>query len=343
MRNLLIFLSLLSFSTSVMGADTTKISTSSEEISENFDLKAVASAFGEAKDLEEFEKMLNDPEKQLSNLDLSGDGDVDYLRVMETVKGNTHYIAVQAVIGEDKYQDVCSIELEKDEKGKEVVQVVGDEYIYGVDYIYQPVYTTPPVIYVYFWAPVYSPWRSPWYWGYHPPHFHPWHPHPVHVYHKNVTVHVSRSVTYSKTTVRYSSNSVNIHNTNRRNDYGKQYPNSSHQNRNRNSVQNGAVTTQNRSTQTKQNSTQKRAVQNDWKPSSDRATTNQSGANGNLNGANKAGAVQNSNVKPAQTKKATTANQNSSFDNNNNKSNSSKQNLNSGGGGGRSGGGRRRR
>lgn len=277
----ILFLIAVMFFSPVFAQDTTKVSVKNEEIAENFDLKAVASAFGEAKDLEEFEKMLNDPEKQLSNLDLNEDGEVDYLRVMETVKGSTHYIAVQAVIGKDKYQDVCTIELEKDKKGEEVVQVVGDTYIYGPGYIYQPVYAAPPVIFVYFWAPVYHPWHSPWYWGYHPPYYRPWHPHPVHVYHRNVTVHVNVNVNYNRTTVRYSKNSVNIQKEQRRNDYGSAHPDKSFENRNRPANSDKKVESRPGEVKDRSSNSDKKAdvkaapttgrkVDSDWKKSSER-------------------------------------------------------------------------
>ena len=108
--------------------DKTTVTAQNDEISDNLDLEAVASVFGEAKDLEDFEKRLNDPETQLSNLDLNGDGEVDYLRVMETVKGKTHYIAIQVVIAKDQFQDVATIEVEKTSDDKTQVQVVGDVY-----------------------------------------------------------------------------------------------------------------------------------------------------------------------------------------------------------------------
>ncbi len=274
-----IFLILFFVMTPLWAQDTTKVKTMSEDISENFDLKAVASAFGEAKDLEEFEKMLNDPEKQLSNLDLNEDGEVDYLRVMETVKGNTHYISVQAVLGDDKFQDVCSIELEKEKEGKEVVQVVGDTYIYGPDYIYQPVYVHPPVIYVYFWAPAYHPWRSPWYWGYRPPYYRPWRPYPVHTYHRNVNVHVNVNVNYNRTTTRYSKTSVNINKKQSRNDYARTNPNNSFENRQKNSNKVEAQPAKGGTKQPPKNKVEAqpankkstgRDVQSDWKPAAER-------------------------------------------------------------------------
>jgi len=41
--------------------------------------------------LEDFEKKLNNPDTQISNLDLNEDGEVDYLRVIETSKDETHF------------------------------------------------------------------------------------------------------------------------------------------------------------------------------------------------------------------------------------------------------------
>lgn len=56
------------------------------EISDNLDLKAVASVFGESSNLQDFERRLNNPRLQLSNLDLNYDNQVDYLRVIESVE-----------------------------------------------------------------------------------------------------------------------------------------------------------------------------------------------------------------------------------------------------------------
>ena len=74
----------LSLMSSARADETVTVTATSSDISENLDLKTVATLFGQSKDLEEFEKNLNDPKSALSNLDLNGDGDVDYLRVIET-------------------------------------------------------------------------------------------------------------------------------------------------------------------------------------------------------------------------------------------------------------------
>ena len=166
LTTLLMTLALMS---SMLWADETiTVSANSSDISEGLDLKVVAKLFAEAKNLEEFETMLNNPDSAFCNLDLNGDGQVDYLRVVETGEGNKRLIVLQAILAKDIYQDVASIYVEKDEKNEVTVQVIGDEYVYGTNYIIEPVYVYRPVIYDWFWSDAWYAWQSPWYWGYYP-------------------------------------------------------------------------------------------------------------------------------------------------------------------------------
>ena len=154
--------------------ETVTVTATSSDISENLDLKTVATLFGQAKDLEQFEQLLNNPDSAFSNLDLNGDGEVDYLRVIETADNNRHLVVIQAVLARDIYQDVASIFVEKDNTTQSVtIQVIGDEYIYGTNYIIEPVYIHRPLIYDWFWGTSWVCWHSPYYWGYYP---HWWRP-----------------------------------------------------------------------------------------------------------------------------------------------------------------------
>ena len=265
--------------------DVTTVEAKNTEISDNLDLEAIASVFGEAKDLEEFEKKLNDPETQLSNLDLNEDGEVDYLRVMETSKGDTHLVTIQAVIGKDQYQDVATIDVEKKGKDETQVQVVGDVYMYGPGYIVEPVYVHPPVIFLFFWGPMYHPWHSPFYWGFYPPYYHPWRPFPRHRYRTNVNVHINVNNSYNHTSVRKSKTSIQLQKKSRRNDFGAKNPDQSFAKRNE-GVKNKQALSQKReipkNNKPKANNVKKpraneskkttgKQVQKDWKPASEKA------------------------------------------------------------------------
>ena len=269
----------------VYAEDVTTVEATDSDISDNLDLEAVASVFGESKDLEEFEKKLNDPETQISNLDLNEDGEVDYLRVTETSKGDTHLVTIQAVIGKDQYQDVATIDVEKKGKDETQVQVVGDVYIYGPGYIVEPVYVHPPVIFVFFWSPLYHPWHSPFYWGYYPPYYHPWHPYPRHRYQTNVRVNINVNNSYSYTSVRKSKTSIDLQKKSRRNDFGAKNPDKSFSKRN-DGVKNKQELSKKRETRksnkSKANDVKKptannnkattgKQVQKDWKPASEKA------------------------------------------------------------------------
>ena len=180
MRRLFLFFILSTigmWSLSFLRADqTVTITATNSDISQDLDLKTVATLFGQAKDLEQFEQLLNNPDSAFSNLDLNGDGNVDYLRVIETADQSRHLVVIQAVLAKDVYQDVASIFVEKDSESESVtVQVIGDEYIYGADYIIEPVYIYRPIIYDWFWGPSWVCWHSPFYWDYWPTWWHPYH------------------------------------------------------------------------------------------------------------------------------------------------------------------------
>lgn len=211
--------------------EVTTVNATSTEISDHLDLRAVASIFGESANLEDFERRLNDPKVQISNLDLNNDNQVDYLRVIESVEGPTHLIVLQSVLERDVYQDVATLEVEKDAHNNIQVQVVGDVYMYGPNYIYEPVYVSPPVIFTSFWIGSYRPYVSNWYWGYYPRYYQVWHPHPIYRYRRNVNVYINLHNHYNYVNVRRSDRAVALYNGRRANGYERQYPNRSFQQR----------------------------------------------------------------------------------------------------------------
>ena len=95
------------------GRKNVTVQAESQDISYNLDLRAVANLFADSRDLEEFEMRLNDFESGINNLDMNQDGQVDYLRVIETSKRNSHLVVIQAILDRDVFQDVATIVVEK--------------------------------------------------------------------------------------------------------------------------------------------------------------------------------------------------------------------------------------
>jgi hypothetical protein len=217
---------------STYAQDRTTVNATSSEISDNLDLRAVASIFGDSRDLEDFENRLNDPKNQISNLDLNNDNQVDYLRVIESVEGRTHLIVVQSVLGRDTFQDVATLEVEKDRNNRVQVQVVGDVYMYGSNYIYEPVYVHTPVIYNYFWVPNYRPYCSVWYWDYYPTYYYAWNPCPIFRYRDHIGFYINFNHNYNYVNYRRCQSAYNNYYGRRGNGYERQHPNYSFERRN---------------------------------------------------------------------------------------------------------------
>ncbi len=226
----LIFIALLFITTtpSLFAYQNSTIYAQNEDISYDLDLNAVASLFGESRDLADFEWRLNDPNLQISNLDLNGDYRVDYLRVIETTRNGIHLIVIQAVVGPNMYQDVATIEVSRGGYDNTYVQIVGDPYLYGYNYIVEPYYVYTPVIFNYFWGPGYHrPYYSHYRWGYYPRHYRPWRPMPAPYYRRHVYKHINKRHRYRTTTVRRNTYARQLHKQVRRNDYARRYPNRS--------------------------------------------------------------------------------------------------------------------
>lgn len=167
-------------------------------LGDQLDLYGVLDLFKNSDNLEEFEKKLNSENNEVNNLDLNNDDKIDYIRVIDYKEGNGHAIVLQVPISETESQDVAVIELDNTSDGEAHIQIVGDEDLYGKNYIVEPldnsntvsnnnttvvvnVWTWRPVRY--FYGPHYRAWVSPWRWSYYPGWFKPWRPVGWYAYH----------------------------------------------------------------------------------------------------------------------------------------------------------------
>ncbi|MBC7486394.1 MAG: hypothetical protein H7282_06560 [Cytophagaceae bacterium] len=169
-------------------------------LGDQLDLYGVLDLFKNSDNLEEFEKKLNSEDNEVNNLDLNNDDQIDYIRVIDYKDGNGHAIVLQVPISDTESQDVAVIELDNTADGQAHIQIVGDEDLYGKNYIVEPlddnhsvtnnttvvvnVWTWRPVRY--FYGPHYRAWVSPWRWSYYPGWFRPWRPLGWHAYHPRI-------------------------------------------------------------------------------------------------------------------------------------------------------------
>jgi hypothetical protein len=68
---------------------------------------------------------------------LNNDNQVDYISVFSYDQGQFHSIVLRVAVSSSEYQDVAVIEVSK-KFGRVIVQVIGDEALYGRGYIVEP-------------------------------------------------------------------------------------------------------------------------------------------------------------------------------------------------------------
>jgi len=105
---------------------------------DNLDLYAVLDLFQESKTIEAFETSLNEEKTGIVNLDLNNDGDVDFIKVVTEQDGDNFLFILQGLVSETETQDVAVIAVSKDAAGKVSMQIIGDEALYGKDYVVEP-------------------------------------------------------------------------------------------------------------------------------------------------------------------------------------------------------------
>jgi len=172
---------------------------------DNLNLYAILDVFQKSSTLETFERTINDKDSHINNLDLNNDSAIDYIEVLSNRKGNSFSVVLRVAVNSIEYQDVAVIEGYRNNAGRVIVQIIGDEDLYGKNYIVEPSFSETqnpgyignqkvivrenniyygnewPII-VYLFSPRFSVYISPWYWGFYPSYWSPWNPSYYHVY-----------------------------------------------------------------------------------------------------------------------------------------------------------------
>lgn len=172
-----------------------------ENTGENFSLEGALALFKKSNSLEEFEKLINQEDNNVNNLDLNNDGKTDYVTVTDIKEGDTHVLVLSTYLSEKEKQDIATIGIEKTGNEQATLQIEGDTDLYAENTFAEPLETTenvsggkggpsvseiaimPVIVNVWFWpsvrflyAPSYVVWVSPYRWAYYPRWWRPWRP-----------------------------------------------------------------------------------------------------------------------------------------------------------------------
>ena len=240
-------------STNNTDSDTTRLGLAGD----NLDLYAVLDLFQKSKTIEEFEKSLNEEKTGINNLDLDLDGKVDFIKIETKQEKEDFVFVLQVDVLKGEIQDVAAVLVSKDKDKKVTIQIVGDEDLYGKDYVIEPKTETAAVtpnpgysgsetavaseaatvivmesepIVQYVYSPVYVPYYPPYYYGYYPPYYAPYPVVTFHIYFGRNSYHHRH---YHGGHHHHGGNTVVIHNHNTYNSYNRSRHSSNTVNRNR--------------------------------------------------------------------------------------------------------------
>lgn len=199
----------------------------------SLDLNAVAAAFAESNSVREFEQILNSSRYMINNLDLNRDGWIDYIRVIETSRGYYHTLLLQACVAPGMFQDIATLVAER-RPDVLYVEVIGDPYLYGYNYIVRPVFVRRPPMWNVYGHATYAVWSSPYYYGYYPSYYTQPKPVVINHYQAYVTIymtnhHYCHHCDYPSKP--FYNGYTEMTQSHRRNDYGEQHPDNSFERR----------------------------------------------------------------------------------------------------------------
>lgn len=224
---------------------------------DNLDLYAVLNLFQESQTIEDFEESLNEEKTGINNLDLNLDDKVDFIKVETKQDGTDFVFILQIDVLEGEIQDVAVILVSKGDDKKVTIQIVGDESLYGKDYVIEPkseapaitanpAYSGPDTVVIvsepatvivvesepivqYVYSPVYVPYYPPYYYGYYPVYYTPYPVISINIYFGNNRHHRNN---YNGGRNNNSGNTVVINNNNNYNSYSNTRNTSNTVNRN---------------------------------------------------------------------------------------------------------------
>jgi hypothetical protein len=210
LKSFLPFITLIAISISPVFAKGQSINDSTGLPGDHFSLEAALNLFKNASSVEAFENAINNKNNNVNNLDLNGDGEIDYIRVVDRAEKDVHVLVLQVPVSDNESQDIAVIEIEKTGDTSAILQMLGDEEIYGDKIIVEPdgggideetsfldykstqmhgpsdkdvIYNARIVVNVWLWpsvrfiySPYYKPWISPCKWHHYPAAWRPWKP-----------------------------------------------------------------------------------------------------------------------------------------------------------------------
>ena len=174
-------------------------------LGDNLDLQALGALVQKSQNAQDIENALNS-NGSINNLDLDGDGNVDYIKVTEYGSGNTRGFSFTVDLPNNQTQEVATIEVNQNGNNAQMA-INGNQQLYGQNAYYQSSISMSDLLIMHYLFSSHSYYHSPYRYGYYPRYYHSYHAVPMRSYSSRVSPYRS-STTITRTTTRTTSKIV---------------------------------------------------------------------------------------------------------------------------------------
>ena len=147
--------------------------TPASNLGDNLNLQALGELVKSSQNAQDIENKLNQP-NSINNLDLDGDGKVDYIKVTEYGTGGNRGFSFTVDLAGGQSQEVATVELKQGQNNQACMNINGNNNLYGNNGYYSSNYMMTDLLiwhYLFFPHPYYM---SPYRYGYYPRYYHPY-------------------------------------------------------------------------------------------------------------------------------------------------------------------------
>lgn len=149
-------------------AQSVVVTPANQNVGDNLDLQALGDLVKQSASAQDIENKLN-TDGSINNLDLDGDGQVDYVKVNETQQGaNKGFVFLVDTQGTPQQVAVITIE---QANGVAQVNVQGNQAIYGPQAYYTSSHALSDLLIMNYLLSYHRPYYSPYHYGYYPSHY----------------------------------------------------------------------------------------------------------------------------------------------------------------------------
>lgn len=174
-------------------------------LGESLNLQALGELVKSSKDSQTIENALNQT-GSINNLDLDGDGKVDYIKVTEYGDGNSRGFSFTVDLPNNESQEIATVEVNKGTSDAQM-SIQGNQQLYGANNHYHSSFGLSDLIIMNYLFSYHRPYYSPYHYGYYPSYYHPYASVPVSSYRNRVST-TTRTSTITRTSSSKSPSSI---------------------------------------------------------------------------------------------------------------------------------------